>query len=118
MSSKLPLTMPLEAIPGIAQKFSKYLKKLGIETVENLLWHFPTRYEDFTQIRRVADLEPGEQATVQGVVEEVNVRRTWKRNMTIVEAVVADESGNIKAIWFNQPYMANTLRVGRDANFA
>ncbi|OGY99332.1 MAG: hypothetical protein A2945_04965 [Candidatus Liptonbacteria bacterium RIFCSPLOWO2_01_FULL_52_25] len=110
--------MPLDAIPGIAQKFSKYLKKLGIETVRDLLWHFPTRYEDFTQIRKIAELEPGEQATVQGTVEEVNLRRTWRKNFTIVEAVIGDESGNIKAIWFNQPYVANSLRVGREANFA
>ncbi len=117
-SHKLPLEMPLDVIPGIAQKFSKYLKKLGIHTVRDLLWHFPTRYEDFSQIRKIADLEPGEQATVQGKVEEVNLRRTWRRNFAIVEAVIADDSGSIKAIWFNQPYVANSLRVGREANFA
>jgi ATP-dependent DNA helicase RecG len=117
-SHKLPLEMPLDVIPGIAQKFSKYLKKLGIETVRDLLWHFPARYEDFSQIRKIADLEPGEQATVQGKVEEINLRRTWRRNFTIVEAVIGDESGNIKAIWFNQPYVANSLRMGREANFA
>ena len=116
--SKLPLTMPLDALPGIAQKFSKYLKKLGIESVHDLLWHFPSRYEDFSQVRRILDLEPGEQATVQGTVEEINLKRTWRRNFTIVEAIIADESGNIRAIWFNQPYIAHTLRVGRTANFA
>ncbi len=110
--------MPLEVLPGIAQKFSKYLRKLGIETVRDLLWHFPSRYEDFSQLRRVADLQPGEQSTIQGTIEEVNLRRTWRRNYTIVEAVIVDETGNIRAIWFNQPYIAHTLRVGRMANFA
>jgi len=116
--TKVPLEMPLEAFPGIAQKFSKYLKKLGIMTVHDLLWHFPARYEDFSEVRRIADLEPGEQSTIRGVIEEVSLKHTWRRNFAIVEAIIADESGSIRAVWFNQPYIANTLRAGKNVNFA
>ncbi|MDO8536818.1 MAG: ATP-dependent DNA helicase RecG, partial [bacterium] len=84
----------------------------------DLLWHFPARYEDFSQIRKIAELEPGEQATIRGTVDEINLRRTWRRNLTIVEAMISDESGTIRVVWFNQPYIASTLRVGRLANFA
>lgn len=98
--------------------FAKRLDKLGIKTVRELLWHFPARYEDFSKIYNIAELEPGQQATISGVVEEIGTRRTWRRHMTIVEAIIADETGSIRAVWFNQPYIANTLRQGRMVNFA
>jgi ATP-dependent DNA helicase RecG len=91
---------------------------MGIKTVRDLLWHFPTRYEDFTKIYPIAELEPGQQATIQGIVEEVQTKRSWRRAMSIVEATIADESGTIRAVWFNQPYIANVLKTGRAANFA
>jgi ATP-dependent DNA helicase RecG len=91
---------------------------MGIKTVHDLLWHFPTRYEDFTKIYPIAELEPGQQATITGVVEEIQSKHSWRRAMSIVEATIADESGTIRAVWFNQPYVANVLKVGRMANFA
>lgn len=83
-----------------------------------MVWHFPSRYEDFSQIYKVAELEPGQQATISGVVLKVDLRTSWKRKMTIVEAVIEDETGRVRAVWFNQPYLKNTLRVGRKMNFS
>jgi ATP-dependent DNA helicase RecG len=114
----LDLSVPLAQIPGIGPHFVSKLKKLNIETVRDLLWHFPFRYEDFSQIYQIADLEPGQQATVQGVVRDIDVRRTWQRRMMIVEAIIEDDSGSIRAVWFNQPYIKNVLRPGRLANFS
>ena len=114
----LDLSVPLAQIPGIGPRFISKLKKLNIETVRDLLWHFPFRYEDFSQIYQIADLEPGQQATVQGVVRDIDVRRTWQRRMMIVEAIIEDDSGSIRAVWFNQPYIKNVLRPGRLANFS
>ena len=91
---------------------------MGIKTVRDLLWHFPTRYEDFTKVYPIAELEPGQQATITGIVEEIQSKRSWRRSMTIVEATISDESGTIRAVWFNQPYVANVLKTGRAANFA
>ncbi len=114
----LDLSVPLAQILGIGPHFISKLKKLNIETVRDLLWHFPFRYEDFSQIYQIADLEPGQQATVQGVVRDIDVRRTWQRRMMIVEAIIEDDSGSIRAVWFNQPYIKNVLRPGRLANFS
>ncbi len=91
---------------------------MGIRTIRDLLWHFPARYEDFTRTYSVAELEPGQMATVRATVEDVHVRHSFRRHMSIVEATLGDASGSIRAVWFNQPYLANTLRPGREANFS
>jgi ATP-dependent DNA helicase RecG len=109
----LPLETPLAALPG-TQRFLPKLKKLGLETVRDLLYYFPHRYEDYSEVRRVDDLVPGEQVTIQGVVEEVDGRQIFRRNMTIVDAVIVDDAGSaIRATWFNQPYLKETFRPGR-----
>ncbi|MGD1003144.1 MAG: ATP-dependent DNA helicase RecG [Minisyncoccia bacterium] len=109
---------PLFEVVGARVPALRRLEKMGVKTVHDLLWHFPTRYEDFTKIYPIAELEPGQQATITGVVEEIQSKHSWRRAMSIVEATIADESGAIRAVWFNQPYVANVLKVGRMANFA
>lgn len=114
----LRLETPLSLIPQIGPRFIQKFAKLGIRTVGDLIYHFPSRYEDFSQIYHVSDLEPGQHATIQGTVEDVRVRHTWKRHLTLVEATIIDESGTIRAVWFNQPYIKNVLKPGRLANFS
>src|SRR3989344_3545430 len=113
----ITLDTHLEKIRGIARFISK-LKKLEIITVKDLLWHFPARYEDFSRIYKIADLVIGQEITIQGEVQEIKSRKSFRRNLYIIEAVIADESGSIKAIWFNQPYIRNVLQAGRIANFS
>ncbi len=112
------LSTPLASINDIGPRFIARLKTLHIETVRDLLWHFPFRYEDFSQIYHIDDLEPGQHATVQGTVQDIDVRRTWQKRLIIVEATIVDESGQIRAVWFNQPYIKNVLRPGKLANFS
>ncbi|MEK7146933.1 MAG: DNA helicase RecG, partial [Patescibacteria group bacterium] len=114
----LKLETALIQISGIAPRFLIKLKKLKIETVKDLLWHFPFRYEDFSQIYKIAELQPNQQTTVQGIVKEVAMRRSWRKHMIIVEALIEDDTGAVRAIWFNQPYVKNALRPGRIANFS
>lgn len=108
----------LADIPGVGPRFAKKLKRLDITTVGELLWHFPTRYEDFSQIYPIADLEPGQQATVQGVVESIDLRHSFRRHMAVVEAKIRDDSGVVRAVWFNQPYVKNILRPGLRVNLS
>jgi len=109
----LALGTPLSRVNGIGPRFLGHLERLGLTTVRDLLWHFPTRYEDFSETKRIADLEPGERVTVQGVIRSVDLRRTWRRHMTVVEATIEDASGTVRAVWFNQPFLKQTLRPGR-----
>ncbi len=114
----LALATELKKIKGISEKFLTKLEKLGINTVRDLLWHFPFRYDDFSSVVKIADLKPNQAATVRGIVKKVSQRRSWRRKFVIVEALIADETGGIKAIWFNQPYIVKVLRQGSRVNFA
>lgn len=116
--AQVSLDTPLYEVLGARSAILRRLEHLEIKTVRDLLWHFPVRYEDYSKIYSVAELEPGQQATIQGLVEEVRLGRSYRRHMTIVEATIADDSGTIRAIWFNQPYMANVLKVGKRVNFS
>ncbi|MEK7512793.1 MAG: ATP-dependent DNA helicase RecG [Patescibacteria group bacterium] len=109
---------PLDAVRGIPPRFVTKLAGMGIATVRDLLWHFPTRYEDFSQVSTIADLIPNQEATVVARIVKIGSRRTWHRGLFLVEAVLADDSGEIRAVWFNQPYIRNVLQPGRLANFA
>ncbi|MEK7566172.1 MAG: ATP-dependent DNA helicase RecG, partial [Patescibacteria group bacterium] len=115
---KLSLQTPLIDIKGVGPKFVERLKNLNIDTVKDLLWHFPFRYEDFSNISKIKDLKTGERATVNGVVKDVKMRRTWKKRMILLEAVVADETGTVKAIWFNQKFLITILKKGTTVNLA
>lgn len=114
----ITLATHLSEIRGIGPRFLNKFKRLKIETVKDLLWHFPTRYEDFSQIYKIRDLVPGQETTVQGVIKEIGGRKAWHRRLYIVEAIISDDSGSIRAVWFNQSYIRNILRPGRLANFS
>ena len=88
------------------------LRPRPVETVGDLLEHVPFRHEDFRSRRLLAEIGPGEEATVVCTVERVRLRPTRRRNLAIVEAAVRDESGPGVAIWFNQRYLAKHLKPG------
>ena len=114
---EISLETPLYDILGARSPLLKRFEKIGVKTVHDLLWHFPTRYEDFSKVHHISELAPGELATIQAQVEDIKLRRT-RRGMTIIEAILADETGSIRATWFNQSYITQTLYAGRVANFA
>jgi len=118
MPNLITLETKLSQIQGVLPKFLAKLQKLGLETVRDLLWHFPTRYEDYSRVSKIADLKPGEQVTIRGEIKKVNFRRAWNKHMVVVEALIVDETGGIQMVWFNQPFIAKALRVGSRANFA
>lgn len=91
---------------------------MGLSNVRDLLWHFPNRYEDFSEIYKIADLQPNQQATIQGTVESVETKRSWKKKIFITEVILTDESGSIRAVWFNQPYIKNALQEGSLINLS
>lgn len=100
--------------PAAAKKFAK----LNIKTVGDLLYHFPFRYDDFSNFTPIAELEHNSQATVRGTILSAKNINIFRRHMTLTEAVVEDESGAIKSVWFNQPYLLNQFRSGRQINIS
>ncbi|HEY4496956.1 MAG TPA: ATP-dependent DNA helicase RecG [Candidatus Paceibacterota bacterium] len=112
------LNSPISEIRGVGLKFLPKLKKLGIETAEDLLRHFPTRYEDWSTFSSIEKLNPGDEKTISGEVTKINVRRAWRKKTLLVEASIQNGDKTIRAIWFNQPYIKNILKIGTKANFA
>jgi ATP-dependent DNA helicase RecG len=88
------------------------LRPFAVHTVGDLLEHVPFRHDDYTVRARLADLRPGEEATLIVTVERVRARPTRRRNLIIVEAGVRDESGPGVVIWFNQRYLLRQLQPG------
>ena len=88
------------------------LKKLGIATVHDLLWHFPTRYDEGGSETSVSALSLGMDATIIGVLEKLETKKSWKRRVPVSEGYVRDATGRIKCMWFNQPYIAKMWQDG------
>lgn len=108
----LTLDTTLSSLPHIGMRYVPKFSRLGLFTVRDLLHHLPSRYEDYSNIKPIANLTAGSTATVVGTVDACATQRTWKRRMMVTEALVRDETGTIRAVWFNQPYLATTLKKG------
>ncbi|MFH1967861.1 MAG: ATP-dependent DNA helicase RecG, partial [bacterium] len=108
----IDLSTKVEEVPKIGLAYSKKLKKFGIKTVQDLLFYFPARYDDFSEIIPIsaARQKLKETVCVQGVITEIENTRTFKKWMTITEATIEDQKSSIKIIWFNQPYLTKTLK--------
>jgi RecG-like helicase len=97
----------------ITEDQRKALKRLNVETIRDLLYHFPARYADISNITPIANLIPGELATVVVRVVKAETKKGWKSKIPMAEAVLEDSSGRITAIWFHQAYIAKMLPVGK-----
>lgn len=91
--------------------YARRLEKLGILRLEDFLFHIPFRYDDYSLVSKIGEIQPGETITVRGTVEEIKNQytRKWK---TLQRAVVKDKSGSIDVLWFNQPFLTKALRKG------
>jgi ATP-dependent DNA helicase RecG len=104
------LEASLETLPGIGPALRRKLARIGLETVGDLLWQGPRRYEPAAPTRRVSDLFGDEEAVLEVVVRSVTSRRRGR--LKILTARVADDTGEIKATWFNQPWLESRLAPG------
>lgn len=107
------LETPIEKIAKINPRYWKALEKLGIKNVRDLLFHFPFRYDDYSELLPISDLNAGETATIEGEIAASRQIRTWHKKMRIAEVFVKDGSGYVRAIWFNQPFVTASLPKGK-----
>lgn len=89
------------------------LKRLGIETVRDILYYFPSRYSDISEIKLISDLESGEVATVYGVVSGLKTKKSFRTKVPMAEGYIEDVSGKMKVTWFNQAFLAKVLHEGQ-----
>src|SRR5438552_13216392 len=109
---RIELTTSLRLLPRVGPKIARDFEKLDIITVRDLLFHFPFRHEDFSRIVPIKELRIGERATVRCQVQLIENRRSAKARRLFTEALFGDDSGTLKTIWFNQPYLSKTLQRG------
>jgi len=113
----MELSTPVAKIFMVGPTYAKRLEKLGIRTVGDLISHFPFRYDDLSLISSIARVQPGEIVTIRGKVASVKNEYT-RLGKKIQKALVKDHSGEMELVWFNQPFLIKTIRLGESYSFS
>lgn len=108
----------LSQLNGVGPKTEKLLKKIGLETLPDLLFYFPSRYEEYQESDNLNQLKIGQNINLKGEIQIISNRRSWKRKMSITEAIISTPSGSIGVIWFNQPFITKILKAGDQVSLA
>ena len=106
------LNSPVTAISGIGPTQAKRLQRLGVKTIGDMLYLFPHRHEDYSKLKPIGKLKYGEQVTVIGTIRSTRLKKR-SASASMVNTIVADGSGMIQATWFNQPYLVEQFKRGR-----
>ena len=110
----LTLQTPIKNLYGIGEKTAERLERLGLAKVEDLLFYFPRRWDDFTKVKVIGDLRAGETATVRAKVSQIKNERSPRQRLNLTKAILVDESGQIPALWFGQYFLPRILRPGTE----
>ena len=104
------LQTPLQFLKGVGPKRAADLQRIGLATIEDLLYRFPIRYEDRGHLQPIAGLKAGQQVAIAGRIQGSRLRTTRRPGFKIFEAVVGDSSGSVRAVWMNQSFLQDILR--------
>ena len=104
------LQMPLQYLKGVGPRKAADLKKAGLNTVEDLLFRFPRRYEDRSKMQKIISLRPGMTAAISGTVLNAGLAHTRRPGFKLFSALVQDESGQVQAVWPNQAFLKDVIR--------
>jgi len=107
------LDSPVTSLRGVSAAYSKKLQRLGVMTINDLIYLFPRRYDDFSALKTISHLVFGEEVTILGQVEETR-SRIARSGLTVTTSIVGDSTGVVQATWFNQPFLAKRLRPGQE----
>jgi ATP-dependent DNA helicase RecG len=108
----MELLSPLESIKGVGPALATKFAQLGLHTVQDLLFYFPRRYDDYSQIQTIKELHPGV-VTVRAQIKDIKGRYV-RRGIHITEAVASDDTSSVRLVWFNQPYRETQTKRGTD----
>ncbi len=96
-------------VRGIGQKQSELLAKLGLTTIEDMIYYFPRRYDDYSELKLIKDLKYGEEVTLIAWVKNIKQFTTRKNNRKIIRVLVTDDTASIQLMWFNQEYLLRQI---------
>ncbi len=106
------LEATVTVLDGVGPKSAEKLERLGITTLGSMLYHFPRRYDDYSQLKTINRLEYGDELTVLGTVQSSSLRKIHGGKSQMVEVIINDGTGALRVTWFNQPWIAKSLRKG------
>ena len=101
----------ITAIKGISSRMLAKFDKLGVRTIKDMLYYFPRRHIDYSKTMQIADLQVGLEQTVIGTIWQAALKGIGRFGRKATEAIIGDETGNIRIVWFNQPYLAKKMRT-------
>ncbi len=93
------------------------LERLRITTIEDILYHFPQRYTDTSNVKNIIDITAGERVSVYGKITNLKLQKGWKSKVAMATGTLTDATGSVAVVWFNQPYIAKMLSEGSEALF-
>ncbi len=112
-SPQISKDTPVQYVKGVGPARAKILGRLGIKTIEDILFYFPWRYEDRKNLKKICSLSYGDHETTLCEVVSANIITTPRKRMKIFELTVTDGSGSLKSKWFNQPYLKRYFSKGQ-----
>ncbi|KPL07873.1 hypothetical protein AMJ86_02545 [bacterium SM23_57] len=110
--STAALNADVTVLPRVGPRYAKTLTRLGISTLGDMIYHFPRRYDDYSQLKPINRLHYGEDITIIGTVQQINTRNIRSGKSKLSEAVISDGSAAIRVTWFNQPWITQRLNKG------
>ncbi len=113
----MQLNTPLEKQFRITEPRKKALKKLGLETIQDLLYYFPFRYNNTDEIKGTKSVKKGDRVIMYAKVRRIKATKAYYKKIPMAEATIEDNEGVLPIIWFRQPYIAKMLPVGSYAKF-
>src|SRR5262245_10680990 len=111
------LETPLQFLKGVGPRRAADFAHVGLQTLEDLLYRFPIRYEDRSHLQPIASLKPGQHASVAGRVVHCGLRTTRRPGFKIFEALISDGSGSLRVTWLNQPFLRDVFAAGQHVIF-
>jgi len=102
----------LTVLQGSGPRLAETLGKLGLQTLGDMLYYYPRRYDDYSQLKPIKDLFYGEQVTVIGTIQSVHTRPIRGGKASIIETIISDGTGGLRLSYFNQPWLANRFKPG------
>jgi len=113
----MDLSTSVTKLPLVGPAYARRLEKLGIETLEDLLFHIPHRYIDYRLISVIDRVQVGETVTIQGNVDSIkNIYTKFGKRIQLTQ--VTDKTGSMQVVWFNQPYLVNSIRKDEKYSFS
>src|SRR5574339_475969 len=106
------LDAKLTVLQGIGPRHAETLSKLGMQTLGDMLYYYPRRYDDYSQLKPIRDLFYGEQVTVIGTIQSVHSRPIRGGRASIIEVIISDGTAGLRLSFFNQPWLANRFKPG------